>query len=123
MARQPFSDYLATKDASLHERLIAIDAAISKAAPGVDTAIKWKQYMYSFDSKWMSPVCCIDTTKKGIALRFMDARELPDPLGVLRFAESSMGTWDIAPDEKLKIADIGRYVRAAVKIRRQQEKK
>ena len=123
MARQPFSDYLATKDASLHERLIAIDAAISKAAPGVDTAIKWKQYMYSFDSKWMSPVCTIDTTKKGIVIRFMVGADMSDPLGVLRFADSSMGSWDIAPDDKLKVADIGRYVREAVKIRKQQEKK
>jgi len=123
VARQPFADYLATKDESFHDHLAAIDAAIVRAAPGIDAAIKWKQYMYSFDSKWMNPVCMVDTTKKGIALRFTVGREMSDPLGVLRFGDSSLGTWDIAPEEKLKVADIGRYVREAVKIRKSEEKK
>jgi hypothetical protein len=51
MSRQPFSDFLATKDEAIHVQLIAIDKAIVKALPGVDAAIKWKQYMYAFDSK------------------------------------------------------------------------
>ena len=87
MARQPLEDFLATKDQSIHALIVTLDKAILKGAPDVDTAIKWKQYMYSFDSKWMSPICCIDTTKKGIALRFLAGSEMADPLGVLRFED------------------------------------
>lgn len=121
--RQPLSEYLATKDESFHSQIRSIDAAIVKAAPKVDAAIKWRQYLYSFDAKWMNPLCGIDTTKKGIALRFMSASEMADPLGVFRFGDSTMGTWDIAPDEKVRAADITRYVKEAVKVRNQQESK
>lgn len=120
--RQPLGDFLATKDESFHAQIIALDAAIVKAAPGVDAAIKWRQYMYSFGAKWMDPLCTIDTTKKGIALRFMGARSMSDPLGVFRFGESSMGTWDIPAGEKVKAADITRYVKEAVKIRNKESK-
>ena len=121
--RQPLAEFLATKDESFHPQIIALDAAIVKAAPGVDAAIKWRQYMYSFNAKWMAPLCTIDTTKKGIALRFMVASEMSDPLGVFRFGDSSMGTWDIAVGEKVKAADLTRYVKEAVKIRNDQESK
>ncbi|CAB4615396.1 unannotated protein [freshwater metagenome] len=114
MSRQPFSDFLATKDEAIHAQLIAIDKAIVKAVPGIDAAIKWKQYMYSFDSKWMAPLCMIDTTKKGIALRFLAGSEMADPLGVLRFGASDMGTWDIPLDSKVKASDITSYVKAAL---------
>ena len=114
MSRQPFSDFLATKDGAIHPQLIAIDKAITKAIPGADAAIKWKQYMYAFDSKWMAPICTIDTTKKGIALRFMPGSGMADPLGVLRFGASSMGTWDIPFDSKFKASDITSYVKAAL---------
>lgn len=121
--RQPLSDYLATKDEALHAQIIAIDAAIVKAAPGVDAAIKWRQYLYSFGAKWMEPLCGIDTTKKGISLRFMGASDMADPLGVFRFGSSTMGTWDIAPGEKVRSADIAKYVKEAVKVRNHQEDK
>ena len=122
MARQPLEDFLATKDVSIHALIISLDRAILKGAPDVDTAIKWKQYMYSFDSKWMSPLCAIDTTKKGITLRFMSGDELSDPLGVLRFASSSMGSWDIPFDSKIKPADITKYVKEAAKNHQNREK-
>ncbi len=118
MARQPLAEFLATKDESIHPMIVALDAAILKGAPDVDAAIKWKQYMYSFDAKWMAPLCTIDTTKKGIALRFMSADLMDDPLGVLRFASSTMGTWDIPFDSKIKAADITRYVKNAVAARK-----
>ena len=101
------------KDASIHAGLIAINRAIAKGAPDADAAIKWKQYMYAHDSKWMNPVCTIDTTNKGFALRFMGGEELSDPLGVLRFADSSMGTWDIPFDSKIEASDITTYVKEA----------
>ena len=113
MSRQPFEEYLAMKDEALHAQLISIDRAIIKGAPDVDAAIKWKQYMYAYDSKWMQPVCAIDITKKGFALRFMGAGELTDPLGVLRFEKSHMGTWDIPFDSKIRTADITKYVKEA----------
>lgn len=121
--RQPLADYLATKDEEYHAQIVAIDAAIVKGAPTIDAAVKWKQYCYAFDSKWMQMLCAIDVTKKGIGLRFMSASEMSDPLGVFRFASSSMGTWDIAAGEKIRSADITRYVKEAVKIRNQQESK
>ena len=115
MTRQPFEEYLALKDKSLHAQLVVINTAIAKGAPGADAAIKWKQYMYAYNGKWMNPICTIDTTKKGFALRFMGADEMSDPLGVLRFANSAMGTWDIPFDEKIKPADITKYVKEAAK--------
>ncbi len=116
MARQPLEDFLATKDQSIHALIVTLDKAILKGAPDVDTAIKWKQYMYSFNAKWMAPLCTIDTTKKGIALRFMSADLMADPLEVFRFGDSTMGTWDIPFDSKVKAADITRYVKDAVAV-------
>ncbi len=116
MARQPLEDFLAAKDPSIHALIISLDKAILKGAPGVDAAIKWKQYMYSFNAKWMAPLCTIDTTKKGIALRFMSADQMADPLEVFRFGDSTMGTWDIPFDSKVKAADITRYVKDAVAV-------
>lgn len=121
--RVPLGDFLATKDEAIHAQIIALDAVIVKSAPGVDAAIKWRQYMYAFGSKWMDPLCTIDTTKKGIALRFMRASDMSDPLGVFRFASSSMGTWDIALGEKVKAADIAKYVKEAMRVRNDQEDK
>jgi hypothetical protein len=118
VARQPFTDYLATKDESIHDQLVAIDKAIVKAMPKVDAAIKWKQYMYSFDSKWMAPVCTIDTTKKGIAIRFIHGTDMSDPFAVLRFGSSTMGTWDIPFDSKIRATDITKYVKEAVALQR-----
>jgi hypothetical protein len=118
MARQPIEEFLAMKDESIHPMIITIDRAILKGAPGIDAAIKWKQYMYSFGSKWMSPLCTIDTTKKGIALRFVSGDLMDDPLGVLRFGTSTMGTWDIPFDSKIKAADITRYVKNAAAVRK-----
>lgn len=122
MSQQPFTDYLKTKDKAIHPQLEIINAAVLKAVPKIDTAIKWKQYMYSFDAKWMNPLCAIDTTKKGITLRFMSGDELSDPLGVLRFASSSMGSWDIPFDSKIKPADITKYVKEAAKNHQNREK-
>lgn len=116
MTRQPLEEFLATKDESIHPMIVMLDRAILEAAPDVDAAIKWKQYMYSFDSRWMAPLCTIDTTKKGIALRFMSADLMADPLGVLRFGTSTMGTWDIPFDSKIAAADITRYVTDAVAL-------
>lgn len=118
MPRQPLEEFLATKDEAIHPMIIALDKAISKGAPGIDTAIKWRQYMYSFDSKWMAPICTIDTTKKGIALRFVSGDMMEDPLGVLRFGDSTMGTWDIPFDSKIRAADVTRYVKDAVAVHR-----
>ena len=122
MSQQPSGEYLATKDSAIHAQLIAINKAVLKAVPKIDTAIKWKQYMYSFNAKWMNPLCTIDTTKKGIALRFMSAEDHSDPLGVLRFGASTMGTWDIPFDSKIKPADITSYVKEAAKNHQNREK-
>lgn len=43
-----------------------------------------------------------------IALRFVSGDLMDDPLGVLRFGTSTMGTWDIPFDSKIKAADITR---------------
>ena len=47
----------------------------------------------------------------------MSGDMMEDPLGVLRFGDSTMGTWDIPFDSKIKAADITRYVKAAVAVR------
>ncbi len=99
MSQQPFGEYLATKDSAIHSQLIAM-----------------------FNAKWMNPLCTIDTTKKGIALRFMSAEDHSDPLGVLRFGASTMGTWDIPFDSKIKPADITSYVKEAAKNHQNREK-
>lgn len=41
---------------------------------------------------------------------------MADPLGVLRFGTSTMGTWDIPFDSKIDAADITRDVAAAVAL-------
>lgn len=122
MSQQPFGDYLKTKDKAIHSQLEIVNTAILKAVPKIDTAIKWKMYMYSFDAKWMNPLCAIDTTKKGISLRLWPGDELSDPLGVLRFGASGMGSWDIPFDAKIKPAEITKYVKEAAKIHQNREK-
>ena len=46
----------------------------------------------------------------------MALQSLAHPLGVLRFGASTMGTWDIPFDSKIKAADITRYVKDAVAV-------
>jgi hypothetical protein len=118
----PFEEFLRMKDESMHSQLEIVNAAVIKAVPKIDAAIKWKMYMYSFDAKWMNPLCAIDTTKKGISLRLWPGEQLSDPLGVLRFGSSDMGSWDIPLDAKIKPADITKYVREAAKIHKNREK-
>ena len=46
----------------------------------------------------------------------MAIQSLADPFEVFRFGDSTMGTWDIPFDSKIKTADITKYVKNAVAV-------
>ena len=50
------------------------------------------------------------------ATRTRGTDQMTDPLQVFRFGDSTMGTWDIPFDSKIKAADITRYVKDAVAV-------
>jgi hypothetical protein len=51
-------------------------------------------------------------------MRTQEIDDMADPLEVFRFGDSTMGTWDIPFDSKIKAADITRYVKNAVAVRK-----
>lgn len=106
--------YLAGVDPKAAPLVIALDDAIRTAHAGFDVAIKYKILMYALRGDWRTWVCAIDTTRKGVCLRFLYGVLLGDPRGVLRAGSSVLKTWDFAFDEVVDPVAVGAYVTEAV---------
>lgn len=106
--------YLAGVDAAAVPLVVALDEAIRTANPDFDVAIKYRILMYALRGDWRTWVCAIDTTKKGVCLRFLYGVLLDDPRGVLRAGSSVLKTWDVGFDEVVDPAVVGAYVAEAV---------
>jgi hypothetical protein len=94
--------------------VVALDAAIRKAHPEFDVAIKYRILTYALHGDWRTWVCAIDATRKGVCLRFLYGVLLDDPHRVLRAGSSVLKTRDFAFDEDIDPASVGAYVADAV---------
>ena len=106
--------YLAGVDPKGAPLVVALDNAIRNAHPDLDTAVKSRILMYALDGDWRTWVCAIDTTTKGVGLRFLYGVLLDDPRGVLRAGSSVLKTWDMGFDDAVDPTAVGAYVKDAV---------
>ncbi|MGH3332339.1 MAG: DUF1801 domain-containing protein [Nocardioidaceae bacterium] len=114
MTTSALDEYLAGVDAAAAPGLTALDRAIRGAHPDFDVAIKYKILMYAIESDWRHWVCAINTTRKGVCIRFLYGVMLDDPRGVLRAGTSTLMTWDFAQDDTIDPTAVGAYVSEAV---------
>ena len=110
----PLEQYLAGCDAGAVPTMRALDAAVRRASPDLDVAIKYRILTYTLDRDWRHWVCALNTTKNAVCLRFLWGVLLDDPLGVLRPGTSTLMTWDIERGSDLDAEAVGGYVREAL---------
>ncbi len=92
---EPLDEYLATTvDDEAAETLRALDAAVRRAAPELESAIKYRMPTYTLEGRWRQWVVALSVTKNAVNLRFLWGVLLDDPLGVLRPGTSTLMTWD-----------------------------
>ena len=72
-------DFLAKTPAEHHALARALDALIVKAAPGLDTSLKWGNLTYSGNQI----VCAIAVHKHHVNLQLWNGASLKDPRGLL----------------------------------------
>ncbi|WP_285508934.1 DUF1801 domain-containing protein [Actinokineospora sp. NBRC 105648] len=111
----PLESYLARHDETDAASLAALDAAVRRAYPGFEVAVKYGLLMYALpDGGWRHWVCGMNVTKRGTCLRFLYGVLLPDPLGVLRPGTATLMTWDFPRGAEIDDEQVGRYVGEAV---------
>ena len=110
----PLEEYLSIYDAEAGRVFVALDAAIRRAAPELDSAIKYRLLSYTVDRDWRHWVCAVNATKSAVCLRFLWGVLLDDPIGVLRPGTSTLMTWDIPRGSDINAESVGRYVREAL---------
>lgn len=96
--------YLADVDAAAARSLALLDAAIRKAHPDFDVAIKYRLLTYALHNDWRHWVCAINATRNDVCLRFLYGTLLDNPLGVLRAGTSTLMTWDFKRGEAIDAA-------------------
>jgi hypothetical protein len=106
--------YLARIDPAAAPVALALDAAIRKAQPDLDVAVKYKMLMYSLRGDWRTWVCAIGTSTRNVSLRFLFGVLLDDPRRLLRAGSSVLKTWDFAFGDVVDPAAVGAYVSDAV---------
>jgi hypothetical protein len=106
--------YLRGQEPRVAPLVRALDAAIRKAAPELDAAIKYKMLMYSLRGDWRTWVCAVGTSTKQVQLRFLYGVLLDDPRGILRAGTSVLKTWDFDFDDEVDAQAVGAYVTEAV---------
>ncbi|MCV2489745.1 DUF1801 domain-containing protein [Geodermatophilus sp. YIM 151500] len=114
---EPLDAYLRTVDDAAAPTLRALDAAIRRAAPELESAIKYRMPTYTLDGRWRQWVVALSTTKDAVNLRFLWGVLLDDPLGVLRAGTSTQKTWDFPRGAEVDAEAVGRYVREALDTR------
>jgi len=107
-------EYLAGIDARLAPIARAVDAAILAGHGGLETRINYSMLMYTLPGgNAHNFVCAIDTTKRGVCLRFLYGARLADPKGVLRGGKSHLSNWDIGTLDEVDAPVIAEYVAEA----------
>jgi hypothetical protein len=116
MASPALATYLAEArpDEATARLLGELDAAITAAHPGFDSAVKYKILMYTLDRAWRQWVVAISSSGDGASLRFLYGVLMDDPRGVLRPGSSTLCTWDFRRDDVVDADAVGVYVRDAV---------
>ena len=111
---EPLEQYAATVDPEAVETLRALDAAVRRAAPELELAIKYRMPTYTLEGRWRHWVTALSATKDAVNLRFLWGVLLDDPLGVLRPGTSTLMTWDFPRGADVDADAVGRYVRDAL---------
>jgi hypothetical protein len=109
-----FEDYVATVDDAAAETLRDLGAAVRRAAPELESAIKYRMPTYTLDGRWRHWVVALSATKDAVNLRFLWGVLLDDPLGVLRPGTSTLMTWDFARGADVDADAVARYARDAL---------
>jgi hypothetical protein len=111
---ESLDDYLATVDDEAAETLRALDAAVRRAAPELESAIKYRMPTYTLDGRWRHWVVALSAIKDAVNLRFLWGVLLDDPLDVLRPGTSTLMTWDFPRGADVDAAAVATYVRDAL---------
>jgi hypothetical protein len=111
---ETLDEYAATVDAEAAETLRALDAAVRRAAPDLEFAIKYRMPTYTLEGRWRHWVTALSVTKDAVNLRFLWGVLLDDPLGVLRPGTATLMTWDFPRGADVDADAVGRYVREAL---------
>ena len=119
MHSDPLEEYLAGVDDAAAPTLRDLDAAVRRAAPELELAIKYRMPTYTLDEQWRQWVVALSATKSAVNLRFLWGVLLHDPLKVLRPGTSTLMTWDFPRGADVDADAIGRYVREALDTRDQ----
>jgi hypothetical protein len=107
-------EYLTRYDEAAGARMRELDAAIRAAAPELESAVKWRVFVYTLDGDWKHWIVGLNATKDAVHLRFLYGVLLLDPLQVLRPGSSSLTSWDVPRDGTVDAAAVGAYVTEAV---------
>ncbi|WP_448624565.1 DUF1801 domain-containing protein [Geodermatophilus sp. URMC 64] len=108
------NEYLTRYDAAAGARMRELDAAIRAAAPELESAVKWRVFVYTVDGDWKHWIVGLNATKDAVHLRFLYGVLLADPLHVLRPGSSLLTSWDVPRDGAVDTAAVGAYVTEAV---------
>jgi hypothetical protein len=111
---ETLDEYAATVDAEAAETLRALDAAVRRAAPDLEFAIKYRMPTYTLEGRWRHWLAALSVTKDAVNLRFLWGVLLDDPLGVLRPGTATLMTWDFPRGADVDADAVGRYVRDAL---------
>ena len=112
----PFQEYLTRYDATAGERMREVDAAIRQAAPELESAVKWRVFVYTLERDWRHWIVGLNATKDAVHARFLYGVLLSDPLHVLRPGSSSLTSWDIPRHGPVDEVAVGDYVREAASL-------
>jgi hypothetical protein len=107
-------EHLTRYDEAAGERMRDLHAAITRAAPDLESAVKWRVLVYTLGRDWRHWIVGLNATARAVHLRFLYGVLLPDPLHVMRLGSSSLTSWDIPRGGTVDADAVGRYVTAAV---------
>lgn len=94
--------------------VVALDRAVTDAAPDLDVRIYYRMLTYAVAGDFHRWICAIDAAGKVVRLRFLFGTRLHDPRGVLRAGTSHLATIDIASVDAVDAAFIADLVTEAV---------
>ncbi|HEY8680250.1 MAG TPA: DUF1801 domain-containing protein [Candidatus Dormibacteraeota bacterium] len=114
MASSALETYLAGVDPAAAPLVVALDAAVRSAHPGLDATVNYKILMYALRGDWRTWICAIGATRKGASLCFLFGVLLDDPRRVLKAGSSVLMTWNFVLGDPVDPAAIGAYVTEAV---------
>lgn len=91
----------------------ALDAVISKAAPGLATSLKWGNLTYHGTKN----VCSLVSHRNHVNVQIWDGASLEDPSGLLAGTGKEMRHVTIASEADLDAKAIARFVEQAARLR------